>query len=252
MLYCSYVVSILILVMYMSYADDKYNDDVCDLRSASGTKMSHIPSQQKITVPPAASHDPGRGRPNVHEATGTRHETWDTIDSRGTHRAYGESTLSAMERTQPYSMTDANITDSRAVRETRINFINDQSSLVLPGKDVRWDSGPTAHRLTHVDITVPGAGVIPSSNPAASKYSNTAICAMPTNTQDYNLDLARPDHGIATRHLAGAHNLSASDSSDSYKRGSKHKRASKRDKGKSYLFCKVKVNICFSYALYLD
>ena len=95
---------------------------------------------------------------------------------------------------RPYSPSaHSTLTDSRDIRETEINFLNNNLTQSHREADVRWSEQPRS-KLTHVSVTVPGStnGMSSTKYPAADLGLNPAG----TGSKQHFLDLISDNQHI--------------------------------------------------------
>lgn len=84
----------------------------------------------------------------------------------------------------PQNSIQTTLTDSRAIRETEIRFLNEPTSQA-PNDQRRVMSD---NKLTHVDVTVPGATKSSSSNKHSTHYP-WATSTVQTNGRELDIDI---------------------------------------------------------------
>ena len=90
----------------------------------------------------------------------------------------GESRVTDNGRPETYDTAQSTLTDSRAIRETEIRFLNNNLTNHNLEEDVRWgvsggiNSVDTQNRLTRVNVTVPGS-TRPTSSSAKASVAST-------------------------------------------------------------------------------
>ena len=108
------------------------------------------------------NYNTDRALPSSRNLKEKRVEFSDRLEGQENHmdRTYGVA-----ER--PYSPTaHSTLTDSRDIRETEINFLNNNLTQSQREVDVRWSEQPRS-KLTHVSVTVPGS----INTMSSTKYS---------------------------------------------------------------------------------